>query len=96
MGFWNAVGSILEKQFVDRALNLSGQHKDLYCEQCKRITDHVSISHAVSLSRANRDASRGMRLFSRVVGKISDLNPAENLLLGRPYRCGKCGSEVID
>lgn len=96
MGFWNAVGNIFEKQFVDRALNLSGQHKDLYCERCKHITDHVSVSHAVSLARANGGASRGMRLFSRVVGKISDLNPAENLLLGRPYRCGKCGSEVID
>ncbi|MEJ7618106.1 MAG: hypothetical protein WKF30_14350 [Pyrinomonadaceae bacterium] len=96
MGFWNAVGNIFEKQFVDRALNLSGQHKDLYCEKCGRITDHVSISHAVSLTRAHGSTSRTMRLFSRVVGKISDLNPAENLLLGRPYQCGKCGAEVID
>ncbi|HVG39464.1 MAG TPA: hypothetical protein VM870_09255 [Pyrinomonadaceae bacterium] len=96
MGFWDSVAKIFEKQFVDRALNLSGQHKDLYCETCRRITDHVSISHSAALIQANRKSSRPVRLFSRVVGKISDLNPAENILIGRPYRCGSCGRKVID
>ena len=96
MSFWESLAKIFEKQFVDRALNLSGQHKDLYCEHCRRITDHVSISHAAALIQANKDASRPMRLFSRVVGKVSDLNPAENILIGRPYRCGECGRKVID
>lgn len=96
MSFWDSLAKIFEKQFVDRALNLSGQHKDIYCEHCQRITDHVSVSHAASLLKANRQASSGMRLFSRVVGKISDLNPAENILIGRPYRCGSCGREVVD
>lgn len=96
MGFWDSVAKIFEKQFVDRALNLSGQHKDLYCETCHRITDHVSISHSAALIQANQQASRGLRLFSRVVGKISDLNPAENILIGRPYRCGSCGRKIID
>ena len=96
MGFWDSVAKIVEKQFVDRAFNLSGQHKDFYCEGCQCITDHVSISHAASLIRANREESRGVRVLSRIVGKLSDLNPAENILIGRPYRCGKCGREVRD
>ena len=96
MSFWDSVTKIFEKQLVDRALNLSGQHKDIYCEHCRRITDHVSISHAASLLNANRERSAGMRLFSRVVGKISDINPAENILIGRPFRCGACGRETLD
>lgn len=96
MSFWDSVAKIFEKQFVDRALNLSGQHKDIYCESCRRVTDHVSISHAANLLRANRGSSGGIRLFSRVVGKISDLNPAENILIGRPFRCGACGVTIID
>ncbi len=96
MSFWDSVTKLIEKQLVDRAFNLSGQHKDLYCEKCQRITDHVSVSHAASLARTNRQQSVGIRMFSHVVGKLSDLNPAENMLIGRPYRCGKCGEEVID
>ena len=96
MSFWDSVTRIIEKQFVDRAFNLSGQHKDIYCEVCRTITDHVSISHAASLARRNRRQPRSLRMFSHVVGKLSDLNPAENLLVGRPFRCGKCGREVID
>ena len=96
MGFWDSVTHILEKQFVDRALNLSGQHRDFYCEHCRRITDHVSVSHAGSLARVNRRAPLPMRLVSRVVGKLNDLNPVQNLLLGRPYRCGTCGRERLD
>ena len=96
MSFWDSVTKLIEKQLVDRAFNLSGQHKDLYCERCKRITDHVSVSHAASLARINRQQSVPLRMFSHVVGKLSDLNPAENMLVGRPFRCGKCGEEVID
>jgi hypothetical protein len=96
MSFWDSVTRIIEKQFVDRAFNLSGQHKDFYCETCRRITDHVSISHAASLKRADGRGSRPLRIFEHVVGKLSDLNPAENILVGRPYRCGGCGREVID
>jgi hypothetical protein len=96
MSFWGSVTSILEKQFVDRALNLSGQHRDFFCERCGRITDHISISHAGSLARVNRGEPLPMRLVSRVVGKLNDLNPVQNLLLGRPYRCGTCGRERLD
>ncbi len=96
MSFWESVTKIVEKQFVDRAFNLSGQHKDFFCETCRRITDHVSISHAASLRRANRQESRGVRAVSHLVGKLSDLNPAENMLVGRPYRCGGCGREIVD
>jgi hypothetical protein len=96
MGFWDSVTRIIEKQFVDRAFNLSGQHKDFYCETCRRITDHVSISHAASLKRATEPDSRPVRALTHVLGKLSDLNPAENILRGRPYRCGTCGREVID
>jgi hypothetical protein len=96
MGFWDSMTNILEKQFVDRALNLSGQHRDFYCEHCRRITDHISISHAASLARVNRHEPGTMRLVSRVVGKLNDLNPVQNLLLGRPYRCGACGRERLD
>jgi len=96
MSFWESVTKIVEKQFVDRAFNLSGQHKDFFCETCRRITDHVSISHAASLRRANRLESRGVRVVSHLVGKLSDLNPAENMLVGRPYRCGGCGREIVD
>ncbi len=96
MSFWDSVAKIVEKQFVDRAINLSGQHKDFYCESCQSITDHVSISHAASLGRASKHESRSVRLFSHIIGKLSDLNPAENMLIGRPYRCGKCGRETVD
>lgn len=96
MGFWDSVTKIIEKQFVDRAFNLSGQHKDFYCESCQRITDHVSISHAASLARLNRREPVTFRAFSHVLGKLSDLNPAENILVGRPYRCGACGRETKD
>ena len=68
MSFWGSVTNILEKQFVDRALNLSGQHRDFFCERCGRITDHISISHAGSLARVNRGEPLPMRLVSRVVG----------------------------
>ena len=96
MSFWDSLTNLLEKQFVDRALNLSGQHKDFYCENCKQITDHVSISHAASLARVNRHEPRSVRALSHILGKLSDLNPAENMLIGRPYRCGKCGKETLD
>ena len=96
MGFWESVAGIIERQFVDRAFNLSGQHKDIYCESCRRITDHVSISHARSLKRADRKGSRSLRLLSHLVGRLNDLNPAENILIGRPYRCGRCGGVIID
>lgn len=96
MSFWDSVTKIVEKQLVDRAFNLSGQHKDLYCERCRRITDHISISHAKSLARASRRRSRGMRVLSHLVGRLNDLNPAENILVGRPYRCGRCGIVIID
>lgn len=96
MGFWDSVANLVEKQFVNRALNLSGQHKDIYCETCGQITDHISISHAASLTRSNKHEGRGVRALAHIVGKLSDLNPAENILIGRPYRCGKCGKETLD
>ncbi len=96
MSFWDSVTRLIEKQLVDRALNLSGQRKDLYCERCQSITNHVSISHAASVARTNRHDTVGFRMLSHIVGKLSDLNPAENMLMGRPYRCGKCGKVVTD
>ena len=68
MSFWESMTRIIEKQFVDRAFNLSGQHKDFYCETCRRITDHVSISHAASMKRINGRQSRPLRMFEHVVG----------------------------
>jgi hypothetical protein len=96
MGFWDSVTGVIEKQFVNRAFNLSGQHKDIYCERCRRITDHVSISHAKSLKRRHARGSAGVRVLTHLVGRLNDLNPAENILVGRPYRCGGCGGVVID
>jgi hypothetical protein len=96
MGFWDSVTGIIERQLVNRAFNLSGQHKDIFCERCRRITDHVSISHARSLQRRHRRSSRRMRVLSHLVGRLNDLNPAENILVGRPYRCGGCGGIILD
>ena len=67
----------------------AGFQFEFFCERCGRITDHISISHAGSLARVNRREPLPMRLVSRVVGKLNDLNPVQNLLLGRPYRCGR-------
>ena len=96
MSFWQSVVGVFERQFVDRALNLSGQHRDLFCEHCRKITDHISISHASSLRRSNRNQPGGLRVLAHLVGKLSDLNPAQNILVGRPYRCGACGRETLD
>lgn len=96
MGLLDIVANIIEKQIIDRALNQSGQHKDIFCETCRRVTDHVSISHAKSLTRAYRDGPRAIRGFAHVVGRVSDLNPMTNLFHGRPYRCSQCGKEVMD
>lgn len=96
MSFWDSLTNLIEKQLVNRAFNMSGQHKDFYCETCNRITDHISISHAASLRRANPREPLRMRAVFHVVGKLSDLNPAENMLRGRPYRCGQCGEETLD
>jgi hypothetical protein len=30
-----------------------------------------------------------------VAGKLNDVNPITNLL-GRPYKCARCGQELLD
>jgi hypothetical protein len=81
------------KEFFSRTLNRSGQHKDLYCGGCKGFTDHVSISH----SQYKRDsfASSSGKALVWWVGKLNDINPITNLF-GRPFKCAKCGKEILD
>ena len=34
------------RRLGDRAINVSGQHKDLLCERCDKMTEHISVSWA--------------------------------------------------
>ncbi len=80
----------------DKIFNKSGDHKDLYCEKCKEFTDHVSISHADSLKEDFKPNQTTKKVTLEVIGKIGDINPLPNLLLGRPFKCSKCGETRKD
>ena len=81
------------KELISRLVNRTGEHKDLYCKRCRSFTSHVSISHA----RFEEDLfkSRPERVFYWLTGKLNDINPIVNLI-GRPYKCAKCGNEKLD
>src|SRR5215204_4223164 len=32
------------RRLADRAINVSGQHKDLLCQRCEAMMDHVSVN----------------------------------------------------
>ena len=89
MGLLDEVG----KEIVGRVVNRTGEHKDLYCQRCRGFTDHISISHA----RFKEDLfkSRPRKALIWLVGKLNDVNPVANLL-GRPYKCTRCGNEIFD
>ena len=39
------------EDLLGKFIHTSGQHKDLFCKECQKVTDHVSISHAENLGR---------------------------------------------
>jgi hypothetical protein len=89
------VGALEEvvKELLGRVWNRTGEHRDLYCKSCKSFTDHISISHARFKEELFR--TRPEKAFIWVAGKLNDVNPVTNLL-GRPYKCAKCGRELLD
>ena len=64
-----------------RIFNVSGEHCDLACSRCGTTTDHVSISHGEAEKAAGGSA---------LLGRLGDINPAANLMHGRPFRCTRC------
>jgi hypothetical protein len=87
MGFLDQVYGSIIGPVANRAINVSGQHKDLFCKRDNQITDHVSISHYDSLKEPKGAIGKG---FLRTAGAITDFNPVFNIALGRPYKCTKC------
>jgi hypothetical protein len=81
------------KELLCRVFNRTGEHRDLYCKRCQGFTDHISISHA--RFKEELFTSRPERAFVWLTGKLNDVNPITNLL-GRPYKCTKCGRETLD
>lgn len=81
------------KELLGRVWNRTGEHRDLYCKSCKSFTDHISISHARFKEELFR--TRPEKAFIWVAGKLNDVNPITNLM-GRPYKCAKCGQELLD
>ena len=79
------------RRVADRAINVSGQHKDLLCEGCAAVTDHVSISWAELADEAPiSDSSPIVKNSLRALGRFGDLEPISNIHRGRPYRCTRC------
>ncbi|MDQ3685610.1 MAG: hypothetical protein M3430_08405 [Acidobacteriota bacterium] len=84
MGFLDEVSKVT----VGKLFNWSGERKDMLCARCRKVTRHVSVSHAETLAKSRNWVTRGV---IRVCGKVmGDLNPVANLFEGRPYRCAKC------
>ena len=81
------------KELLSRVVNRTGEHKDLYCKRCRGFSDHISISHARYNEHLFR--SKPEKTFIWLAGKFNDVNPITNLL-GRPYKCTKCGDEIFD
>jgi ribosomal protein L44E len=81
------------KELLGRVLNRTGEHKDLYCPQCEGFTNHISVSHA--RYKGDFFRSRPEKTLVWIAGKLNDINPITNLL-GRPYKCTKCGNEILD
>ena len=79
------------RRLADRAINVSGQHKDLLCQRCEAVTDHVSVSWAELADEAPiSDSSTFVKNSLRALGRVGDLEPISNINRGRPYRCTKC------
>lgn len=89
MGFFDELG----REVVSRMVNRTGEAKYLHCRRCAGFTRHISISHARFHSDLFR--SKPERLFTWLTGKFNDLNPIANMF-GRPYKCSKCGREILD
>jgi hypothetical protein len=81
------------REIISRVVNRTGEHKDLYCARCHGFTDHVSISHARYVG--DLFEFKAARAFVWITGKLNDVNPVTNLL-GRPFKCTKCGDEMLD
>ena len=79
------------RRLADRAINVSGQHKDLLCKRCEAVTDHVSVSWAELADEAPiSDSSTFVKNSLRALGRVGDLEPISNINRGRPYRCTRC------
>jgi len=79
------------QRLADRAINVSGQHKDLLCERCEAVTDHVSLSWAELVDEApTSESSTFVKNSLRALGRVGDLEPISNIHRGRPYRCTRC------
>lgn len=77
---------------LDRFLNIVGQQKMVYCGSCKAVTRHYGCSHVdLFMEQFAQRRTVPRVLFSLIVGSISNVNPAANLL-GRPFRCGRCST----
>jgi hypothetical protein len=85
------------RRLADRAINVSGQHKDLLCQSCDAMTDHVSISWAELVDEAPiSESSTFVKNSLKALGRVGDLEPISNIQRGRPYRCTKCHSIRFD
>jgi hypothetical protein len=79
------------RRLADRAINVSGQHKDLLCERCNKMTEHISVSWAELADEAPiSDSSTFVKNSLRALGRVGDLEPISNIHRGRPYRCTSC------
>jgi len=79
------------RRLADRAINVSGQHKDLLCQRCEAMMDHVSVSWAELVDEAPiSDSSTFVKNSLKALGRVGDLEPISNIYRGRPYRCTKC------
>lgn len=84
---FGGLGDVLETA-QDRLTNSTSVVENRYCERCRKITRHVSISF-VAADRLRK--GRSPRLIESLVGHLNDWNPMALVLPGRPFRCGGCG-----
>ena len=59
------------RRLADRAINVSGQHKDLLCQRCEAVTEHVSVSWAELADEAPiSDSSTFVKNSLRALGRV--------------------------
>jgi hypothetical protein len=85
---WQFLSGTILGGVGNRLINVSGQHKDLFCANENKVTDHVSVSWA----EVGRDAGDPV---DWTASKVMDVLPPVNVI-AKPYRCTSCNSFRYD
>jgi hypothetical protein len=76
--------------------NTSAVCEKRYCYGCKQITEHVSVGWADAAEQSQKQNNRPefnglMKGMIQLGGMMNDINPLVTPILGRPFKCGRCG-----